>query len=276
MVYYMAIVLAKIGYLLFYLRIFEIRPFRIAAMVCMGCACAYWLGSMLQVFLLCRPFAANWDPSIPGAYCASRNVSFSTIGAFNLITDLMIVLLPLHFIYKLHMTMAIKLGLTAIFSVGLFISAISIIRIRVLTTINYADTPYYMTWAAFWSVTEPALAVSNACVPMIRPILRPLFPGLFSSRGQYGSSKKPTTRTKNSSRKFERVTDGDYPLTRPDKGITTIDVMVGSSHDNEDDDNGSYSMNSRDHHSPPREAFLTGGINITNEWSVSHQRSYAA
>lgn len=122
-VYYNAMVLAKLSYLFFYLRIFVTEAFRLAAWICMGCALSYWLGSMLQIFLICQPFAKNWDPTLEG-HCASQNVAFSTIGAFNLVTDLMIMLLPVHFIRKLQMSPATKLGLYMIFGLG-FLYALS-------------------------------------------------------------------------------------------------------------------------------------------------------
>lgn len=45
------------------------------------------------------------------------------------------------------------------------ISSITIIRVRVLATVNFTDLSYSMIWVAFWSVTKPALAISNSCVP---------------------------------------------------------------------------------------------------------------
>jgi hypothetical protein len=116
-VYYNAMVLAKLSYLFFYLRIFVTPVFRTAAWVCMGCACAYWAGSMLQIFLICQPFEKNWNPTLPG-HCASQNVAFSIIGAFNLLTDVMIMVLPLHFIWKLQMSAGTKLALYGIFGLG--------------------------------------------------------------------------------------------------------------------------------------------------------------
>lgn len=223
-------VLVKFSYLFFYLCIFVSRSFRLAAWACMASAAAYWLGSMLQVFLLYHRFAANWNQRIPGAHCASQNVAFSTIGAFNLVTDVMIIVLPLHFIQKLHMSRIMRVSLSAIFCVGFLyvahppihpsalplnhsctdsidplisISAITIIRIRVLTTIDFADLSYSMIWAAFWSVTEPALAVANACLPMIGPVLRVVFPRLFSSPGAYVSdSQQPHSSAFKNSQRF--------------------------------------------------------------------------
>lgn len=117
-VYYNAMVLAKFSYLAFYLRIFVSREFRILTWVCMGCAGAYWTGSMLQIFLICTPFERNWNPTLPG-HCASQNVAFSTIGAFNLLTDVMIMALPIRFVWKLQMSLATKLAVVGIFGLGI-------------------------------------------------------------------------------------------------------------------------------------------------------------
>jgi hypothetical protein len=117
-VYYNAMVLAKFTYLFFYLRIFVSKEFRILTWICMGCAAAYWTGSILQIFLICRPFAKNWNPLLPG-HCASQNVAFSTIGAFNLVTDIMIMLLPIRFIWKLQMSFGTKMALYGIFGLGI-------------------------------------------------------------------------------------------------------------------------------------------------------------
>ncbi|RAL14713.1 uncharacterized protein BO97DRAFT_441673 [Aspergillus homomorphus CBS 101889] len=212
-IYYNCMVLAKFSYLFFYLRIFVTPGFRIAAQVCMGCAAAYWLGSMLQIFLICQPFEKNWNSTLPG-HCASMNVAFSTIGAFNLVTDLAIMALPVHHIWKLQTSTATKLALYGIFGLGLFISAITIIRIRVLTTVNFADLPYSMIWAAFWSVAEPALAILNACVPMMRPVFKAAFPGLFSS-AKAAYSSQTGAQSGASAGAFRRMRDieSELPLT---------------------------------------------------------------
>ncbi|KAJ5655986.1 hypothetical protein N7507_007936 [Penicillium longicatenatum] len=218
-VYYNAMVLAKFSYLFFYLRIFVTREFRILTWVCMGCAAAYWIGSMLQIFLICTPFEKNWS-NVPG-HCASQNVAFSTIGAFNLITDVLIMALPIRFIWKLQMSIGTKMALYGIFGLGVFISSITIIRIRVLTTVDFNDLPYSMIWAAFWSVTEPALAIGNSCAPMLRPILKAACPSLFAS-AKAGYSTQPASGPKpilSKNNTFDRIHDVDieYPLTQMDQ-----------------------------------------------------------
>ncbi|KAJ5375244.1 hypothetical protein N7517_007250 [Penicillium concentricum] len=247
-VYYNAMVLAKFSYLAFYLRIFVSREFRILTWICMGCAGAYWTGSMLQIFLICTPFEKNWNPTLPG-HCASQNVAFSTIGAFNLLTDVMIMALPIRFVWKLQMSLATKLALIGIFGLGVFsnelhsISSITIIRILVLTTVDFTDLSYSMIWAAFWSVTEPALAIANSCAPMLRPILKAAFPSLFSSVRAVYSTQPSTgpTLSKNSTAKRTYgidETDSEFPLTQLDQIPGSVDG--GSLNDQSQDGRSHY------------------------------------
>jgi hypothetical protein len=135
LVYYNAMVLAKLSYLFLYLRIFVTKEFRILTWVCMGCAVAYWTGSVLQVFLLCTPFERNWNPALPG-HCANQNVAFTTIGVFNLLTDVMIMVLPIRFIWKLQMSIATKMALYSIFGLGI-LYVISLSRIHKILTEQY-------------------------------------------------------------------------------------------------------------------------------------------
>ncbi|CAG7942813.1 unnamed protein product [Penicillium nalgiovense] len=184
-----AMVLAKFSYLACYLRVFVSREWRILTWICMGCAGAYWPRSMLQTFLICTPFEKSWNPTLRGHY-VSQNVAFSTIGAFNLLLDVTIMALPIRFVRKLQMSTATKLALVGIFGLVFPRSPSSA---SVFTTVDFTDLSYSMIWAAFWSVTEPTLAIANSCAPMLRPIHKAAFLSLFSSvRTAY--STQPSTK----------------------------------------------------------------------------------
>lgn len=77
-----------------------------------------WAASViLETFLLCRPLAYNWDTSIAGT-CGDRNATYVVAGTLNLITDLMAMALPLPHILKLQLTLAKKVALCSVFSIG--------------------------------------------------------------------------------------------------------------------------------------------------------------
>jgi hypothetical protein len=105
--------------MLFYFRIFgSKRSFRISIFVTMTIVWMWAASVILETFLLCRPLAYNWDISIPGT-CGNRNATYVVAGTLNLITDLMVMALPIPHIWKLQLTLAKKVALCGVFSLGL-------------------------------------------------------------------------------------------------------------------------------------------------------------
>lgn len=116
--YGMSMSTVKCSILLFYLRIFVNRSFRIAARVCIVISVCWGMSVILEGFLLCRPLALNWDPTIKGT-CGDRHSAFVAAGALNMITDIMVLLLPIPTVWNLQMPRANKVALCAVFALGL-------------------------------------------------------------------------------------------------------------------------------------------------------------
>ncbi len=72
---------------------------------------------LLEAFLLCRPFAYNWDKTIDGE-CADTTKAFLSAGIINLLLDVCIVVMPMPLLWKLKMPIANKIGISAMFSLG--------------------------------------------------------------------------------------------------------------------------------------------------------------
>lgn len=69
--------------------------------------------------LICQPFAMNWDHTIPGGHCGNQVLSFTITGVLNLVTDLVVLVLPLPYLARLQMPTYKKVVLMGVFSVGL-------------------------------------------------------------------------------------------------------------------------------------------------------------
>ncbi|KAI8397481.1 hypothetical protein FOFC_20787 [Fusarium oxysporum] len=140
----------------------------------MGFISLWTLGNVLQVFLICRPFAASYDPTVKGT-CGNQVSSFIAIGAFNAITDVLILSLPLPVLWSLQARTSTKVGLTIIFSIVILsytsnkidsifslpnrVSVVAIIRIISLASVDLkGNLTGTMVWAAFLSTVEPNLA----------------------------------------------------------------------------------------------------------------------
>jgi hypothetical protein len=119
-VYAFSMVTVKMYILLFFLRIFITKPFRLAAWVGMAISVMWGMSVILEGFLLCRPLAFNWDQTIPGGVCGDRNAAFVAAGASNMITDVGIMILPLPFVWSLQMSSSNKVALSTVFFLGIW------------------------------------------------------------------------------------------------------------------------------------------------------------
>lgn len=104
--------------LCFYLRVFVNKNLRRATLASMVFVVTWNVANILQVFLICRPFKATYDLSVVGT-CGDRIGSFIAIGSFNIITDILILSLPMSTIWSLKMKKAAKAGITIVFCMGL-------------------------------------------------------------------------------------------------------------------------------------------------------------
>jgi hypothetical protein len=118
LIYATSISTIKISVLFFYLRVFVNDGLRMATKVALGFVCLWSIGNILQVFLICHPFVKTYSLTAEGT-CGNQVASFIAIGAFNIITDAIILTLPLPTVWALKMSTPAKLGLTCVFLVGL-------------------------------------------------------------------------------------------------------------------------------------------------------------
>ncbi|CAN8102311.1 unnamed protein product [Discula destructiva] len=177
----------KLSVLLFYNRIFVNRTMKMATKFTMIFIGLWSVGNIMQIFLICRPFAASYDPTVPGT-CGNQKASFIAIGAFNAITDVTILVLPIHTIWSLKTKTGTKLSLLAVFCIGIVTTVVSIIRIFTMNSLDLASNlTGTMTYAVFLSVFEPSLGTLCVSLPMLGPIYH-----RYIRRGQ------PTKNTKSS------------------------------------------------------------------------------
>jgi hypothetical protein len=73
--------------------------------------------SVLEVCLICRPLAAQWDPNVGGA-CGNQIASFVTIEVLGLALDVAILVLPIRPLFKLTIPLKKKVVPLMIFSSG--------------------------------------------------------------------------------------------------------------------------------------------------------------
>ncbi|CBF80316.1 hypothetical protein AN8328.2 [Aspergillus nidulans FGSC A4] len=205
---------------MFYYNIFSTKKsFIISVIVVMIIVWLWAISVVLETLLLCRPLAYNWDTSTDGE-CGERNATFVVAGTLNLVTNLMVMVLPLPHIWKLKLNLAKKLALTAVFCMGLLVSVISIVRLMALMAIDFNDITYTLPMGVLWTVLEPQLAIVCANMPVLKPILSRMFPRLFGSTNQksYGVSDPQA---------FERLDERGYSLGKVSRNPLDTHVSGG-------------------------------------------------
>ncbi|KAJ5952347.1 uncharacterized protein N7479_010760 [Penicillium vulpinum] len=154
----------KISILFSYLRIFPVMWVVRISWTTIGAIISWTVGTILAGCLICRPIAYNWDQTIPGGLSRNQVTSFTMTGVINLITDIVVLVTPMPLLYNLQMARYKKVTLITIFGLGAVTCIISILRISVLTTVDFADITYSIPRANIFSGLEPCLAVILASI----------------------------------------------------------------------------------------------------------------
>lgn len=116
--YLPAVILAKLALLVMYTRIFIKRTDLIACWVVAGLLIANCVGAMIAGFLICVPLKYLWDHTIPGGHCININAWYRWSSLMNILTDVIMLILPLPVIWKIQTSRKVKLGLTITFATG--------------------------------------------------------------------------------------------------------------------------------------------------------------
>ncbi|KAH6664443.1 hypothetical protein B0J14DRAFT_569727 [Halenospora varia] len=214
LMYCIVIAAAKFSVLCFYLRIFVQPKIRLVTKICMGIVGAGTLGNLLQPFLMCRPFTAIYDPTVTST-CGDELASLVAMG------------LPIYTLWGLKMRLAKKLGLMAIFLVGLFhwhtllsrTTIVGIIRLANLTTVELEkNLPGTMVYADFLTTLEPNLGILCVSLPMLGGLFRRWFNrGAESNQMSYGSSNRTDGKGR-TRQKFKKMDESILMETMVDSG----------------------------------------------------------
>ncbi|KAF1997603.1 hypothetical protein P154DRAFT_605287 [Amniculicola lignicola CBS 123094] len=181
--YTIAFTFPKLAILCLYLRIFNIsRSYRLAIYFTGAVLVATCVAGLLDSTFICRPFAYNWDKSIKGGKCGEVHKTYRYSIA-NIITDVMLMALPMPAIWKLRVDPATKASLFITFTVGSLGIITSIIRLTEFLRANKSHDPTFNSiHPAIWTVVEPGVYLITACLPSLQPLKRLIFKDVSLSK----------------------------------------------------------------------------------------------
>lgn len=113
----MSLALTKLSILLGYLYVFSDSKVRNATKYSMGFLAACLLFWLISTCMLCMPTARFWDKSIPGT-CIDPKPMWLTHASLNIVTDLIIICIPMPALWSLKLPYKAKMWLMVVFGLG--------------------------------------------------------------------------------------------------------------------------------------------------------------
>lgn len=108
---------AKLSLLTFYLQLSPIKWFRITVWTCIAIVASLTLVITFLLYFLCTPIQAAYDITIQGK-CLDAGVLYMATAVSNIVTDVMLFVIPIPTVLSLQMGKRQKIGAMIIFAIG--------------------------------------------------------------------------------------------------------------------------------------------------------------
>ncbi|KAL1645716.1 hypothetical protein SLS58_003600 [Diplodia intermedia] len=146
-----------------------------------GVVAVTWLVEFFTVLFSCHPVQNNWAiyPD-PGKLCTHESALWYIVQVvFNVITDAVIVPIPMPIVIKAKVSMMRKLGLVFLLGAGIFVMVAATLRVVFVLTNAAPSEP------AIWAMRECFVATFVGNAPMIRPMFtRKFYQGGYQDNDQ--------------------------------------------------------------------------------------------
>ncbi|CRK45052.1 hypothetical protein BN1723_006422 [Verticillium longisporum] len=106
-----------------------------------------WIACQVSTFIECKPIHLYWQVVPHPGSCVEAEAQLMTVGILNIVTDLMLILLPLPLVVAMQAAWRLKAQLYVLFLLGIFIIAITIVRLPI-TTLHKDSQLDRSTWAS--------------------------------------------------------------------------------------------------------------------------------
>ncbi|KAK1145238.1 hypothetical protein N8T08_004391 [Aspergillus melleus] len=226
--------LTKIALLSILIRIFS--PYKskiIFIYVFLGCLAIYYTVAEIVKIRMCDPVPAYWDQRI-NASCLDQRAALIADSVISVVSDLIILVLPLPLTWSLQMSRNKKLRVVGMLSAGGLATAFSIYRlVLVLKDGNSADQTIMFTCVILSGNAEGGVGLICACLPTFNIVIRKLRSKAYSSNRYYQpESSVPLSKMKASAGKgFSMVSKRDHDFGSDQSHLITYagTVDMGSS-----------------------------------------------
>ncbi|CAG7918337.1 unnamed protein product [Penicillium olsonii] len=218
--YNLSLILSKLSALWFFTRLFRSRLLVRVSYALIGFLALAGLWMVLSGFFFCVPVHYFWTRKDRDDHCLPQAPVWILNGAIHIVTDVIILALPMYVLWTLKVPKPLKAGIITVFGLGVCVIGTSSARLYFLTKVAYQDhfteTSSQIT---VWSSLESNISIICVCLPPIHPLLSRIFSFCFLPQPLHSSpgSRKHSTTTQLTDRKHSIY---DYTSTNsPERGI---------------------------------------------------------
>ncbi|KAL2267982.1 hypothetical protein VTJ83DRAFT_2828 [Remersonia thermophila] len=170
--YHSTIMLLRAAFLLQYRRVLPLPRFQLLCDIGLALLVVWTVAGLVGGLLVCLPLSGNWDPRNLNWTCDRRLTFWTAQGIAHVVSDVLILIMPMPLLKTLPLPRAHKIILIGLFSLGFFTCVISGIRLSTLRdSLKNPDMTVASCKTVFWSVSEISCSIFCLCIPTLRPLL---------------------------------------------------------------------------------------------------------
>lgn len=150
-----------------------------------SCAVVAWgFSSFIALAFRC-PMPQPWG--ILNEKCFSPTTFWSITGVFDIIAEILIMVVPVFFVRHLKMSFSRKAMVVVAFLFRLLVVLFTILRLLVIADVEKrtTDHTFYANQVSIYTQLVITLSVLVACIPFLRAFMDSLESGLFTNYGQH-------------------------------------------------------------------------------------------
>jgi hypothetical protein len=189
--YVIAVALPKLSILGFYLRFLRQPIERALTWFVAVIVAATALATGLTATFQCSPVAYQWDKHIPSGHCIDIQTFYRWMSFPNIVTDVVILVLPLPMVWRLQLERNQKVGITIMFVTGGVGLVSSILRfVAFFSHSAFTDRSWTSVPLLIYTDVEPGTYFIAACMPSLGPVFRAVWKSTKSTLFSKSNSQR--------------------------------------------------------------------------------------
>ncbi|KAI1331102.1 hypothetical protein F5Y16DRAFT_423674 [Xylariaceae sp. FL0255] len=212
--------LLKISVALALLRLSKSKTYTRILYAAIAFVSIYTIFAVLTLILYCKPVNGFWDFTIHAkCYSISLFIRFGLANtALSIFTDILLATLPIPIIWKLQLKTKTRVYLILVLALGFAAVGIGIVKAVNQINFNANEDETFQIAVVFWAFVQLNVSIIAACIPSLKPLLRPL-PGMMDYYPNPTQSRENTFRSAGG-RYSKYVREGmeldEWPIVVPD------------------------------------------------------------